>query len=588
MNPIEPDQDAINFSKAIIDHESGGNFTAKGKSDEYGAAQWIEPTWNAEAQKYLGYVPKWGTSEMTPEIQKAVIYSKIKEEKDKGLNPAQIAAQHNSGSPDGWENKIGVNKYGVKYDVPTYVKAVTDKYQKYKKESPNSGYNPSPYSNPEGGPGKIDFSGTEKEQAQKPENDSLGSELIDRANDVSTAVTDTMQGKINPVSGILQTGGAIAGGIGDVVNKGLELIPGVKAIEGVIGKGIGALAGTEAGQSIVKSVQEFNTSHPELSKDIGAGFNILTAIPILKGLSVVKNLALDGASQALKGVAEKTFTKDLTSTVARTLGGRRALEKGAGAEIKTLIEERAIPDIEGGKYATKEAFDKLSQQITDIEKNKLQPALAQANTSSVADRIPLETYKKEAMQDAVDQLKDTGPVEKYFDRLKQKYGDYPSIQQVNQAKRTVARNISEAGFMSPTYSTDKVVRSALQQAVEDGAKALGLPDIANINQEMARLIKAQDILGYIDGKPVKTGLVGGLIKDTATVGGEMLGNTTGIPLAGAYLGREAGGTVGKKLSGITRGVLARTAKDAEQISKKELAKKLGGLFAGAASQKVTR
>ncbi len=138
MNPTQKatpnDIDVINLSKAIIQHESGGNPTIKGASKEYGLAQWIEPTWNAEAKKYLGYVPKWGSNEMTPEIQKAVLASKVAEKKNAGLNPAQIAAEHNSGSPVGWENKVGVNKYGVKYDVPSYVKKVTDLYQQNKSQ----------------------------------------------------------------------------------------------------------------------------------------------------------------------------------------------------------------------------------------------------------------------------------------------------------------------------------------------------------------------------------------------------------------------------------------------------------------------
>ena len=139
MNPTNAtanDPDVIAFSKALIQHESGGNPTIKGASKEYGLAQWIEPTWNAEATKYLGYVPKWGTAEMTPEIQKAVVASKVADLKNKGYNPAQIAAEHNSGSKDGWENKVGTNKYGVKYDVPAYVKTVTDLYHQMRQESP--------------------------------------------------------------------------------------------------------------------------------------------------------------------------------------------------------------------------------------------------------------------------------------------------------------------------------------------------------------------------------------------------------------------------------------------------------------------
>ena len=89
QQPIPLDPNVVALSKAMIQHESAGNFNAKGKSGEYGAAQWQEPTWNAEAKKYLGYVPKWGTDEMTPDVQKAVLYSHINDLKTQGLNPAK-------------------------------------------------------------------------------------------------------------------------------------------------------------------------------------------------------------------------------------------------------------------------------------------------------------------------------------------------------------------------------------------------------------------------------------------------------------------------------------------------------------------
>ena len=129
------DPTLVSASKALIQHESGGNFKAKGASGEYGAGQWMPETWNAQAKKHLGYVPKFGTDEMTPEIQKAVIYLQAKEDKEVNkLNVAQFFAKWNSGSPDGWEKKVGVNKYGVKYDVPAYVKSTTDLYQQYKQQ----------------------------------------------------------------------------------------------------------------------------------------------------------------------------------------------------------------------------------------------------------------------------------------------------------------------------------------------------------------------------------------------------------------------------------------------------------------------
>ena len=80
-------------------------------------------------------------------------------------------------------------------------------------------------------------------------------------------------------------------------------------------------------------------------------------------------------------------------------------------------------------------------------------------------------------------------------------------------------------------------------------------------------------------------ITAGLIKGSATVGGEALGNITGIPFASALVGRGIGGSIGKKLTGGVAGVLKRTGKEAQRVTKKELQSKLGGLFSGAISQK---
>lgn len=454
-------------------------------------------------------------------------------------------------------------------------------------DSQNGSYNPKPYSNPEGGsPGAVDYSGITAPSIPSKQDDSLGGHLAGRLNDASQAITDTTSGKQNIASGVLQTVGAGAGAIGDVANAGLELIPGVKWLENVIGQGVGSLAKTSGGKAVIKSMQDFSTAHPELSKDIGAGFNIATAIPILKGLGVVKNLVMDGVSTALKGVAEKSMAEGLTEVASRTVGGRKTLQNAPNA-MKTIIDERLIPDIAEGKFITKDAIDKLESSISHIDSHELAPALAKANVPETASRVPLAKYRQEAIAEAEDALKDSGPVEKYFERLQKKYGDYPTLEDMNNAKRIVARNISEAGFTSPTYSVDKIVRSTLQKAVEEGAATLGLEDVNAINAKMRALFQAEKLLSSIDGKAVKSGAVGNFIKTGATVGGEALGNATGIPFAGAYMGYKGGGLVGKKLAGISESILKRTGKGAARQGLMNAPKKLGGLVAGSLTQKAS-
>lgn len=296
MNPNDPD--VIALSKAIVQRESKGNPNAVGDAGtSHGLGQWQAATWKSQAKDVLGDE----NAPMTPDNQKAVIQVTVAKRKAAGLNPAQIAAEWNSGHADGWENKIGtttINGQQIHYDVPKYVKDVTDLYQQYKGQSGSQGgYNPTPFSNPS--PGEFDFSGQTQDAKPQSQDSSLGEHLHTRLQDASSALGDAAAGKINPVSGILQTVGAGAGAVGDTLNAGLELIPGVKQAEGLIGKGALALSKTAPGQAVVHTAQVFSQAHPELSKDIGAIGNIASAVPIFKGLGIAKTAATAGIAKAV-------------------------------------------------------------------------------------------------------------------------------------------------------------------------------------------------------------------------------------------------------------------------------------------------
>jgi hypothetical protein len=129
-----PDQGVIKLMQALREHESGGNYEAKGASGEYGAFQFMPATWKNLSKKYLGQE----NAEMTKANQNQVAYKYIFDLKNQGYTPAQVASIWNSGSPD-WEGKVGVNKAGVKYDTPSYVRNVLGKIGQTISNIPASG-----------------------------------------------------------------------------------------------------------------------------------------------------------------------------------------------------------------------------------------------------------------------------------------------------------------------------------------------------------------------------------------------------------------------------------------------------------------
>lgn len=125
MNPEQNlDQEAVQLARAIKRVENPKfDSNAKGASGEFGYYQWMPETWASTTKKY-----NLDAADLSEENQNKAAYMTIKELKDQGKQPDQIAAFWNSGKTEGWENMRGVNKYNVKYDVPGYVGKVRQAY----------------------------------------------------------------------------------------------------------------------------------------------------------------------------------------------------------------------------------------------------------------------------------------------------------------------------------------------------------------------------------------------------------------------------------------------------------------------------
>lgn len=518
------------------------------------------------------------------------------------LNPDAFKAMILSKHPD------GVSSDGTAYKDMDATELTKRVISKYPDGVASNGHKYSEYLPPDAPAADTPSSDT----ADSSSEPGLGSQLQGRASDASNAAqlvgqgaSDVFSGNVlggagHVASGLIQGAGAVAGGIGDVVNKGLEGVPGVKLVEDLLGKGVGALASTDAGKAVASSIQSWSQAHPELSKDIGSGFNIVTAIPILKGLGVVKNLAGDAIGSSLKNIAEKSATKDITSAVSATRSGQRLLGSDGNSIIKNgLIDSRAINDMDivDGKYSTQGVHDNLDHQISTIEDNELQPALAKVSTTNVADRQSIDTLRNQALETAQNEFKTTGQVGKaeaeinrVFDDYKKSYGDYVTLQDVNDMKRGIRKSVN---FNSPKLESDVTyhIGQTLQKNVEDSAAKLGLGDVGAINKKMSDLIKAQNLLKHIEGKKIRTSKISSLLRSAGTeagvAGGEFLGNSMGVPLAGAYAGGAAGRLLGKTGEGVIRSarssILKRTGIGSTRVTAKDAVRKTSGLLVGSAA-----
>jgi len=296
-NTIDPTIKAL--TSAIAEAETGSSspeaYTKRGASGEFGRYQFMPDTWKAYAGE-AGVSTSLEQSSM--EEQNKVAYNKIKQWKDQGYTPAQIASMWNAGPgrPNAYkENWKGVNSQGVAYDTPSYAMKVSEAYNRLKGQS---------------GVATTVPRETPQEGGQGYMND-IGQSLSTAGGKLASAVGDAASGEINPLSGVIRSAGAIGGAVGDITTDVLENTPVVKdiykGVEGLVGNFAQGIADTEAGQNAIKGYQSFAEEHPELAGNISAGMDIVTAIPILKGLKVVKNKAGDVVNNALHGKTDAVY-----------------------------------------------------------------------------------------------------------------------------------------------------------------------------------------------------------------------------------------------------------------------------------------
>lgn len=523
MEPTTLDPQAISLAKAIRQSESGGDFAAKGKSGEYGAYQFTEPIWNKLKTKY-GLQGDFGA--MTPEEQNKAAYMQIKEWKDKGYNVGQVASAWNAGEgesdaytgqfSDG-SSSVGTNKQGVHFDVPAYAKSVASAYQTLK------------------GGGSVTADPNNPSSTATPQEEGLGKQLLGRANDIGGAVSDAFTGKMSAplISAPLQIGGALAGGIGDVIGAGLGLIPGVKQAEGALGAGIGKLAQTGIGQQVVGGAQDFAAKHPEASKDIGGAFNIAGLLGGGIGGALGKKAIVAGAKEGLLGATvvnalDKKYLneairiaapKETASILKGAIkAGRSDTQSGVigiGNDAQTLKNAKVLqPLVKSGKIRATMTVDKQANALLDeigSEAEGVRTSLKQMDIVPIVSPEELNTTYKNIIDKATGRnviAGDTATKAKQlleqFQSYLPKNGDITAEDILNARQRLDSWVRSQKGGKIFDPATDNALSGALEE-VRHGANNLlyeKAPNLA-IKESMARQSALYKILDNVATKGYK-------------------------------------------------------------------------------------
>lgn len=593
------DAGAVNLAKAIRKRESKGNYNAVGDAgSSKGAYQWQPGNFEAGARKYA-----LNPSDFSPVNQDKVAYHQVKELKDKGYSPEQVAAAWNAGEGslknDKWKTNVGtttINGQEIHYDTPGYVRDVTGEFQRLK-----GGYNPTPYS---GGSSQfaLNLSGAPTDQQssqpqQTPPNfipnggeiaNDLGTDLKGRGTQVANALTTATGGGTGLLSAPIQLAGAVAGGIGDVVNAGLKFIPGVQGGEKMLGQGIKAVMDTQTGKDVSKLFNDFSVAHPELAANIGAGVDIIGAIPILRGLTLVKGAIMDAKTSVFRDSMEKAAQTEIKDTLGvRPSNALASAERRGLDPVGTLVKTPAyLPEVvanpSGGfMYSSARGLENITKDL-NINEAELQAKLDEAIHKNVM--VSLEDARAQMLRDVRREFPLSGnysnavkAVDNYFNSVVESSGgrNMISLNELNGMKRDVREAVFDvSGDIRGTFSAEvkDVMGRSLMTQVENTAKKLGIDGVPEVNKAMARKIEAMKVLKALHESRVK--VKGGIGKEAASTGamvaGEAAGNAVGLPIVGALASRSILGKIANRVPRTAVGRLSRFKPDAKSRVRKGL------------------
>lgn len=499
--PTALDPQAVSLAKAIRQTESGGNPTAQGKSGEYGAYQYTEPTWAKNSAAAGVNVP---LKQATLEQQNQVAYNTIKKWKDAGNNPGQIASMWNAGEgePNAYTGTFsngkpstGRNNYGVQYDVPAYAKSVATAYQTLKQggqvqadpQNPSSTANQTPTnqeSNITGNetPGQAGMNAIANTPGSAL---NFGKGVLNSVNPLSAMDT------ISQIPGAFNEAVKSSGGILPAIGNTIASIPG-ELYKGLVPQGIRqAISGDVQGAS--KSFQEdpFGNAAPAVLGVLGGA------------------RAIDSSTAALA----KNKMSNYVANIGENTANKVPIPTGKGTNISGVLD-KGVSTVGGlvtkpagyiaGKVAdfAKSTATSIASQLTTLPESGIIQALKSPETMTKlemdnATRGGLAGELKTALNA---RLKDLGETGKGYEAVRK------SNQTVAVPKGFIADSLAEHGLKIKNgrvvADTNSVTRNtsdlnAINKFYKDwsGKKTLTPNEFLNMRGDLADMAKFDKLTG---------------------------------------------------------------------------------------------
>lgn len=462
-NMEELDPDVKNLASAIRRAETGNDPNAYNQVGDNGTSkggyQFQQKTWKDWSKKHLGI----DNAPMTVENQNKVAYNQIKEWKDQGLTPAQIASKWNSGDENAYQKAHkGYNaKLGVKYDTPEYTRKVSQYYTELKNQKPI-------IQEPE--PPKKDFLQKATDFVTsifpgKEVGETLGTAFVagkealkgntDIAKQIASTAPKPSQVLGDVAQGALTVGAGLPSGVKSIGILGKE-IPIIKGAKTALGK-VGQTGVLGAGLGATQGLKEDKSASDILKKSIGGAVGgsalSLAGLGVSKLANVLPKWLIP--FKMSPETAKYAMTKKLGSPDKMLLRSDNEINS-LGNKLGNILKQDKY---KGVNVTGQDIYQRISQEMPDA---KLSPDELISEISKVA------KLKK-------------GLIEKLFSPQ-----GLP-LDELHRLNSEIGKNTYKSVFDTPETKAGKQIGNAVYHAIGDAIKSIGKEDnIENVFNELSK------------------------------------------------------------------------------------------------------
>lgn len=405
--------------------------------------------------------------------------------------------------------------------------------------------------------------GSLPETPQQPK--TLGEKLSARGSSIIEAVKKpvsllNLKGDLNRK--VLRTGGAIAGGINDIIGSAVSPVLGAiantKPVQSFLESKPVKLGIEKAGNllaPVAKGVETFSNKFPEGAQDVKDIGNILSVLPVGKVASVAGTAGKESVRNMAKQSVESGIEKGLKESLSSTKGvmSKVQLAKQKNVDLHSILSERPLYEgikVENRRVNPDKAIEVLDTRIDSLldSKSQMLPEI-----DRITGKTSKEVIRKKALESVMEDRKggvmtlDDKELMSAINRQIDELPDELSPSEIDSLRARFRQSARDAKGLQKRDSEYKALENATRDTVFDITENLPMDtgkQFPALNKYVKDMIETKTFLDKtLRGQVVKGGRLSGLF---ARGVGAIAGSSHGV--IGTLVGAELGGAISNILT----------------------------------------